>query len=61
MSIPYRHEEPEINPNERHNCQFKEMEPKFNEEGRKYFITKPSCKICGATEETEICNRTFYN
>ena len=62
MSMPFVHVEPEIDPDEPHNVVFKKLEPHgISRDGIKYFIEKPSCKICGATEETETCNRTFYN
>ena len=63
MSMPYYYEEPEIYRSEPHNVKFK---PKhimhFSENNtNRYAIEKPECEICGATEETKICNRTFWS
>jgi hypothetical protein len=62
MSMPYICTEPEVNPNEKHNVEFKVVESyDRNDHGMpRYFIEKPACSICGATKETTICNRTIY-
>lgn len=49
----------EIKPDEPHNVRFKERQLTPINECVKYTIEKPVCEICGATEETNICNRTF--
>ena len=61
MSMPYYYKEPEIDPSEPHNVKFKPKESELDRGVVKYFIEKPEREICGATEETKICNRTFWS
>ena len=63
MSFPYHYEPPEINPSEKHDVKFNKEPKIFHSENNtnRYVKVKPACSICGATEETSICNRTFYS
>jgi hypothetical protein len=61
MGIPFIYVERDINPTEPHDVKFKPENPSVECGEFKYVIEKPKCSICGATEETEICNRTFVS
>lgn len=63
MGMPFIYTEPEVNSSEPHDVKFKPNPIiHFSENNtNRYAVHKTFCEICGATEESEICNRTFYN